>query len=804
MMALAEDEAFVAHMESVDAELSEYLSTPTWYGRMYGSKLDLRIAYFSAEFGLHESLPIYSGGLGGLAGDHIKSSSELGLPLVGVGLCYQQGYNHQYLSSDGWQLELYPDNDFYNLPMTLVRDEGGHELTVEVSIHGQRVLARIWKVQVGRISVYLLDSNLPANDPQDRLITSRLYGGDLDTRMRQEILLGIGGVRALERLGQEPNVCHMNEGHSAFLALERTRLLMARADLTFEEAREALAASNVFTTHTPVPAGNDRFPPDMMRSYFRDYVPLLKIPMETFLGLGRENPDDPREDFCMTVLALRLTSHANGVSRLHGSISRRMWKRIWPSVPEREIPIGHITNGVHTHSWLSEEFGRLFERYLGPRWLKDPVNQGIWQRVEEIPDNELWRAKERLRERLVSFVRARLKKQLRRAGQPASKLAHAEQLLDPEILTIGIARRFATYKRANLILRDVTRLRAILLDKERPVQIVFAGKAHPHDQPGKEIIRQIVQLTKAGDFQHRIVFVEDYDLDVARHLVQGCDIWLNTPLRPLEASGTSGMKAALNGALHLSTLDGWWAEAYAGDNGWAIGGGEEHENRDYQDQTESTMLYDLLEKEVVPLFYRRGPDNVPHEWIGRTKTSIRTICPHFSTNRMVEEYTQRFYLPAGIQWSMLAQEDYQAARGLAGWKRRVRAHWQELAILSVDAETSRELEVGSDLELRVRVLLGSLDPEEVSVEVLFGPLDAQGEIVAGDPLPLTYLSSEGSVAVFSGAVPCREPGQHAFAARVLPFRRELVNKFETGKITWWSGNTGAPAEALEKLSGAVR
>ncbi|HZN58674.1 MAG TPA: alpha-glucan family phosphorylase [Planctomycetota bacterium] len=801
LRSLADDHAFLAHMDEVHAELEKYLGSSTWYTRIYGSKFDIRIAYFSAEFGLHESMPLYSGGLGILSGDHIKSADELGLPLVGVGLCYQHGYYRQYLSSDGWQQELYPENDFYNMPLTLVRDDQGREVTVEVTFLQRRVEARLWRVQVGRVPVYLLDSNLPTNEPVDRVITSRLYGGDLDMRIRQELLLGIGGYRALVKLNLEPTVCHMNEGHSAFLAVERIRLLMQSANLTFAEAREAMAACTAFTTHTPVPAGNDRFPPDMVRSYLRDFVPLLKIPMETFLGMGRENPDDPREDFCMTVLALKLAAHSNGVSQLHGRVSRRMWKRIWPAVPEREVPITHITNGVHTHSWLSEEFARLFERYLEPKWHEDPVNQTVWQRVDEIPDNELWRAKERLRDRLVSFLRRRQKRFLQRYGAAGAKLSAADEVLNPEILTIGFARRFATYKRASLILRDLGRLRKLLLDKDRPVQLLIAGKAHPHDGPGKEIIRQISQLARQDELHRHVVFIEDYDIDVARHLVQGADVWLNTPLRPLEASGTSGMKASMNGTLNLSILDGWWVEGYGGDNGWSIGNGEEHPDREYQDQTESTMLYDLLEKEIIPTFYRRGPDDVPREWIQRMKASIRTICPRFNTNRMVEEYAERIYLPGAIHGAMLAKEGYRAARMLSTWKRHIQECWHEVSVLSVHADTSKELEIGSNLELRVRVLLGSLQAEEISVEVLYGPIDAQGEIVAGDALPLNFASSEGSVAVFDGHIPCGSPGQHGFVIRVLPFRRELANKFETGKITWWSGNVSLPQERVaEKVS----
>ncbi len=806
LAALSEEEAFLAHMDAVYADLQRHLDAPTWFQKTYGGGggSETRIAYFSAEFGLHESLPLYSGGLGILAGDHIKSCEELGLPLVGVGLCYNEGYNHQHLNSDGWQLEHYPDNDFYNMPMTLVRDASGGELRIEVSIHGRPVAARAWKVQVGRVPVYLLDSNLNVNAPEDREITRRLYGGDLDMRVRQEMLLGIGGVRFLRAIDSEPTVCHMNEGHSAFLGLERIRLLMLEAGLGFNEAREAMAAGTVFTTHTPVSAGNDRFPPELVWTYFRDYAPQLGLSQDEFIALGRENPSDMSEHFCMTVLALRLASSANGVSRLHGNVSRRMWKRMWPGVPFDEIPIAHVTNGVHTHSWLSDEFARLFERYLGPRWLDDPLNRRVWLRVTDVPDNELWRAKERLRDRLVSFVRQRAIRQLKRQGAAHAKLAAAEEIFDPDALTIGFARRFATYKRANLIFRDPDRLKSVLLDRERPVQIVFAGKAHPQDQPGKELIRHIVQLAKSEELLHRIVFVEDYDIEVARYLVQGVDVWLNTPRRPLEASGTSGMKAAMNGSLNLSILDGWWDEGYSGDNGWAIGSGEVLADRDYQDWMESEMLYDILEKEVVPTFYDRGPDDVPREWVGRMKACIETCGPEFNTNRMVQDYTEKMYLPAAIQAGTLAQDEYAVARDIAAWKKRVENAWSEVAIVSVAADTSRELEVGTQLDLQVRVKLGALGADDVVVEAVHGQLDSHEEFTDPVAIALTSQESRDGVTTFGGQLPCEQAGQHGFRIRVVPHRRELSSKFETGRILWWDGETGemvVPAEPENATAG---
>ena len=782
---LQEDDAFLAHMDQVYSQLQAYLARPSWFSRAHDKGPSMRVAYFSAEFGIHECLPIYSGGLGGLAGDHIKSADELGIPLVGVGLAYQQGYYRQFLNSDGWQQERYPDNDFHNLPLTLERDERGNEIIVDVDLPHRRVQIRIWRLDVGRVPIYLLDCNLPSNEPFDREITARLYGGDLDMRIRQEIVLGIGGIRALDKLGYPATVFHMNEGHSAFLGLERMRKLIASDELSFEEAREATRFATVFTTHTPVPAGNDRFPPEMISEYFGGYVHSLGVSMDTFLGLGREDPSDSRESFCMTVLALKLAAHANGVSRLHGQISRHMWTRVWPGVPDQEIPIQHITNGVHTHTWLSEEFARLFERYMGPQWLDDPVNRGIWQRVAEIPDNEIWRSKERLRDRLVAFVRERLRRQLRRQGAPASKIAAADEVLSPDVLTIGFARRFATYKRAYLILQDLERLKEILLHRDHPVQLVMAGKAHPHDHPGKEIIRQIAQLARDDEFQHRIVFLEDYDMEVARYMLHGSDIWLNTPRRPMEASGTSGMKAAVNGGLNLSVLDGWWPEAFSGENGWAIGTGEELEDHSYQDEMESRMLYDLLENEIVSLFYSRGPDNVPREWIHRMKASLQTICPQFNTNRMVEEYTEKFYIPAAIRSASVPVGEFAEPKRLAAWRANVQSTWHDVSIASVDADVTHEVELGTELEVEVRVNVGSFDVNDLRVEVRHGPLDARGDIVPGSTATLELVGHGDSVAEFRGGIPCREAGQHGFAVRVFPYSDLLPNAFDAGLLKWW-------------------
>jgi glycogen phosphorylase len=622
---LAEDEGFVSHLDRVWEQFQDYMNRKSWFDRNHGDHKDLSVAYFSAEYGISESVPVYSGGLGVLSGDHLKGSSDLGIPLTAVGLLYRQGYFRQYLNADGWQQEHYPENDFYNLPVSLLEDDNGSPLRIQVEYPGHVVHAQIWQLMVGRTRLLLLDTNLPSNTPDDQDITAQLYGGGHDMRVKQEMLMGIGGVRALRAAGVEPSIYHMNEGHSAFLGLERVRILMEENDVDFDTALKAVRASNCFTTHTPVAAGNDAFAPETMSYFFKEYIKSLGISMERFMGLGRQNRDDQHEHFSMTVLALRLAAHNNGVSQLHGEVSRKMWLGVYPGIMEDEVPIGAITNGIHTPTWISHEMSNLYDRYLGPDWAEDPTNPKTWEMADRIPEAELWRTHERRRERLVAFARRRLREQLERRGAPQREIEQAEEVLDPEALTIGFARRFALYKRGTLLLRDRERLRALLTDKERPIQIIFAGKAHPADTMAKEIIRELVHFMRDPEIRRRIVFLEDYDMNVARYLVQGCDVWLNTPRRPLEASGTSGMKAAANGALNLSVLDGWWVEGYNRQVGWSIGYGEEYDDLELQDSIESAALYDMLEKEVVPVFYGRAADGLPRAWISRMKACVREL-----------------------------------------------------------------------------------------------------------------------------------------------------------------------------------
>jgi len=662
-----------------------------------------------------------------------------------------------------------------------------------VEYPGRVVTARIWCAQAGRVPVYLLDTNLAPNSAQDRDITGELYGGDNEMRIKQEILLGIGGYRALEAAGVQPSVFHMNEGHSAFLSLEHVRRLMERHQLTFAEARELASASLVFTGHTPVEAGHDYFAPDLMDRYFTGYAGMLGLGRGDFLALGRRNPGDPNEQFCMTVLALRLAASSNGVSKLHGAVSRRMWQGIWPGVPTDEVPIGHVTNGVHLRSWISNEMNGLYDRYLGPQW-REAANGVIWQRVETIPAEELWRTHVRRRERLVAFARRRLRDQLKRRGAPQAEIEAADEVLNPEALTIGFARRFATYKRATLLLRDIERLKRILSDAQRPVQIIYGGKAHPRDGGGKELIQKIIVLARDPAFRRHVVFLEDQDMAVSRYLVQGCDVWLNTPLRPLEASGTSGMKAAANGCLNLSTLDGWWDEAWRAPRpedeliGWAIGAGESYSDPGQQDQVEAEALYDLLERDVVPKFYDLSADRLPRRWIAEMKGSLKNLCHTFNTHRMVKEYTERFYLPAFERFGRLQADSATGARALAAWMSCVRHEWEHVRVVALEDGPAKDTKVGDLVGVRARVQLGELSPHDVTVELYLGALDARGELTEAASFPMKFAGSgKNGEHVFEAArVPCCRSGLQGYTVRVLPHHADLAARFVPGLITWAS------------------
>ncbi|HTF57039.1 MAG TPA: alpha-glucan family phosphorylase [Planctomycetota bacterium] len=779
----AKDESFIASVERTYEQFKSALGRSGWFGRAHADRVRDPIAYFSAEYGLDVALPIYSGGLGVLSGDHLKTASDLGLPLVAVGLLYSRGYGRQYLNADGWQQEEYPENDWYTSPVVLERTPEGRPREVAVSLAGAEVRLRIWRVDVGRIPLYLLDSNVEGNPPDHRGVTAQLYGGDRETRLKQEIALGIGGVRALRALGIRPAAFHINEGHSAFLVLERMRQLVAEEKLSFDEAREAVWASNVFTTHTPVPAGNERFDPGLVWKYLAPAAGELGIAPERLLELGRA-PGDGGGPFCMTTLALRHSAHCNGVSRLHGAVARGLWRHLWPGVPEDEVPIRHVTNGVHGSSWVSHDMEALFQTYIGPRYQDEPWSVPAWARVDQVPDGELWRTHEARRERLVFYARRKLRQQLQAKGAAASEVARADETLDARALTIGFARRFATYKRAVLAFTDPERLAKLVSDSERPVQFIFAGKAHPQDQPGKEFIKMIAHFARDPRFRGRVVFLEDHDMELARYLVQGCDVWLNTPRRPYEASGTSGMKAVINGALHMSVPDGWWEEGYSPGVGWAIGGGEMYADEAYQDFVESRAIYDLLEQEVVPLFYTRDKLELPRGWIGRMKASIKSLAPRFSSHRMVMEYAERFYVSGSRKFRELEAESWRGARELAAWRARVRAAWPSVRVTEVESQADGELRVGQEFRVRASVELGPLKPDDVAVEIESGPLDTEGKLQEGVSAPMAPEGAEGGVTRFAAMVPCRSSGRHGFAVRVLPSHPSLVHPYDEGLIAW--------------------
>ncbi|MBI1937728.1 MAG: alpha-glucan family phosphorylase [Ignavibacteriales bacterium] len=784
---IALDDSFISHMNRVFVQMNIYVEEKTWYQKNYKYDKENIIAYFSAEFGLTECLQIYSGGLGVLSGDHLKSASDLGLPLVGVGLCYKEGYFQQYLTHDGWQQERYEITDFYNQPMALVTKSDKTPLRIELDFPGRKVSMQVWKIQIGRVPLYLLDTNVPENNDEDKKITRTLYGGNTETRIQQEIVLGIGGIRALQAMGTKPVVCHMNEGHSAFLALERIRLLMKLHYLTFTEAKDVNFYSNVFTTHTPVPAGIDIFPNDLVEKYFGNYYRTeLGISDKTFYSLGSIIKDKAPANFNMAHLAMNMAGFVNGVSKLHGKVSKKMWQAGFIDIPFDEIPIDYVTNGIHTHSHLSNDIQELLYRYLGEKFMRNPSDQEVWTRVDEIPDEELWRTHERRRERLVAFARKRLVKQVVARGGSASEIASAKEVLDAQAITIGFARRFATYKRATLIFKDIERLASIISNPDYPVQFIIAGKAHPKDEEGKKLIQEIIAMTKDYHLRKKIVFLENYDMNIARYMVEGCDIWLNNPRRPLEASGTSGMKIIANGGLNLSVLDGWWDEAYSYDVGWKIGNAEEYDNLDYQDEVESRLIYEMIEKEIVPIFYNRGEDKLPRNWIAMMKNSMKNLGPVYNTHRMVREYAEKFYFISYEKRTELMKNNWEKGKAFSEWRGKVFENWHKLKFVSIEQEDkNNEFTVGNKYPIIAEVELGDLKPNDVEVQIYFGKVENGSQANRGSvTMSNQPRKSKDGRYVYRGEIDCKDTGQFGYTLRILPKHDMMINKFELGLIRW--------------------
>jgi starch phosphorylase len=820
----AGDAAFLSHLDAAVEDLRRYLAEPGWFRLRYPEHTGLQIAYFCMEFGLTACLPIYSGGLGVLAGDHLKAASGLGVPLVAVGLLYNRGYFIQRLDDEGWQREEYRLYDFSTLPLrpVMVGDveasgpgqervaERGSQpvdvhgaaaipapasagtpgaapptpLKVSIDIAGRKVWIKVWKVQVGRVPLYLLDTVLPENDTAAQRITNELYGGGTEERLAQELVLGIGGIRALKALGITPKMCHLNEGHAVFASLERMRELMETSGLSFLEARQVTGSGTLFTSHTPVPAGFDLFSEALIDDFLGDYLQGLGLETEQFMRMGRVNRDDPNEEFNVAVLALRQSPRRNAVSRLHRRVTARMMQPGWVDFPRGDMPIESITNGVHTKTWVAAEMEQLYDHYLGPRWREDTSAPEAWQRVERIPDLELWRTHSRLRERLVAYAREQAEARARDKRSAGGVGPATHPPLRADALTIGFARRFATYKRATLVFRDVCRLKALLLDETRPVQLVVAGKAHPRDGAGKEFIRTMLDTVRREGLSDRVLFLEDYDLRKTAMLVQGVDVWLNTPRRPNEACGTSGMKVVPNGGLNLSVLDGWWAEAYRPGVGWAIGDGQEFVHTGYQDEIDSEALYSLLEREIVPLFYDRDADGLPRGWIAMMKDSVRILAPAFSGDRMLKQYVERFYLPSGEHYRRLEADGYALAKELAAWKARVRQAWCDVRVAGVEERGSSNVAVGEGIEIVAKVHLGTLEPGEVMVEAYYSRLRPDGTLSNGHGTPLDWAGCDNGEHFYRGRVPSRASGLHGYSVRVLPCHDDVLVPHELPLVAW--------------------
>ncbi len=791
---LAGDDDFIREMKAVEGRFDAYMAAKDTYGltrkapkgKAIVSKETGPVAYFSAEFGFHESFPNYSGGLGILSGDHCKAASDLGLPFCAFTLLYRHGYFRQQIGRDGWQESVQLNQNFSHLPLIEARDTSGHPAYVDVEIIGRRVRAKIWRLEVGRITLFLLDTDIPENTEEDRLITAQLYGGDNEMRIKQEIVLGIGGVHALNVLGIKPAVFHMNEGHSAFLTLELVRRQVQENGLSFYAALQLVAAGNVFTTHTPVPAGNDAFPLGLMEKYFSHYPAQVGIDFSTFCSFGQTRKD-PTEPFSMTILALRSSRHANGVSELHGFVSQGLWKDVWAGVPEHEVPITSVTNGIHTRTWMAPEFAALYDKYL-PDWEKRLIDVEYWRGVYDIPDEELWRTHQALKRRLVEFVRKRVSSRYHRLGEAPERIRSVGGMLNPEVLTIGFARRFATYKRATLLFKDPERLLKLLGNPERPVQFVFAGKAHPKDEPGKSFIQEVYRYTRMPEFENRIVFIEDYDTYVGRRMYQGVDLWLNNPLRPLEASGTSGMKLPPNGGLNLSVLDGWWCEAYRTNRkaGWAIGADISDGSPEFQNEVDVASLFHVLETQVVPLFYAKPDGQLPLAWLQLMRESIRSITPVYNTERMVREYAERLYDSAAAAHIRLGASGGKAAAALADWKDKMRAHWGDVRVERVETGVDGvEVQVGDQLAVSAIVKLGRVEPGDVEVQAYFGE-ELNGHIASPNSVRLERSEEAGrqGAYVYKGAVPATESGSYGLNVRVIPTHPDLVQAHELRLIAW--------------------
>ncbi len=783
LRSLTEDDSFIGHLERVKKRFEAMFSFSSEIKNLI-IRPGQTIAYLSMEYGIHESLPMFAGGLGVLAGDHLKASSCLGIPLTGIGLLFNGGYFRQYLDHDGWQQESYPEIDIFHLPIQRAKDTHGEEIAIDVPSPNGTIKAIVWQIKVGRIRLLLLDTNISENPPAIRDITHRLYASHSTTRIAQEALLGVGGMRALEAMGLFPAVHHMNEGHCAFAGLERLSRIIRHYNVDLNTALDICKRSGIFTTHTPVEAGHDEFDPQLVIPYLEPYADLFDISEEEILSWGQLSVEEGKDYFYTSVLGMKLSGFINGVSLLHGKTARGMWNRIWPQCPVDEVPISHVTNGVHILSYISQQKASLFERYLGTDWGNRSCNSDLIERIDNIEDEDLWHIHGIDRSRLIRRCRKILLKQYSLRNAPRIVIDSVSTALDHHVLTICFARRFATYKRADLLLKYADRLEAIINSETMPVQFVFAGKAHPNDTQGKEIIQRIFRFANKDSVRHRVVFLEDYDIDIARYMVQGADVWLNTPRRPMEACGTSGMKAAVNGGLNLSVLDGWWCEGFNDTRGWSIGANEDFGDDGYQDTVESHALYNLLENDVIPKFYDRKRGNPPTAWTGMMKESMKMALLNFSSHRMVKEYSKRFYIPASLNMKLLTDNDSYIAKQLAEKKQRLKALWEDIIIERPSMVVKDHYLVGDSFELTTTVFLGSLTSDDVEVQIYYGKLKSFEELEGGRTLNMTLIkkNDDGSC-LYSCTINCSDAGRFGYSARVIP-RGDDVLKNTPGLLTW--------------------
>lgn len=785
--AAATNEDFLSQYDFILTKFDSYMNEAnTWFNKTYPDKINNKIAYFSAEYGLDESFPVYSGGLGILSGDHCKSASDLGIPFVAVGLLYKQGYFNQRINRDGWQEATYTELDISELPVKPVYTKDKEELIINIDFPGRVVFAKVWQVNIGRIKLYMLDTNVESNSQYDRDITARLYGGDQEMRIQQEIFLGIGGLKALKAIGILPTVYHMNEGHSAFICLELIKNLIAEKQIPFSDAKEIVSSCTVFTTHTPVPAGIDIFPIGLMDKYFGNYWNQMGISRHEFMELGMSSSNDAGQSFNMGVLALKVAGKKNGVSKLHGEVSRDIFGDVWPMVPKEEVPITYVTNGVHTLTWLDSTLKALYDEYLPTDWETNISDKKIWKYIDKIPNRKIWEIHRHSKAKLFEAVRQNLKAQMERNGENPGEILKVDSMLDPDVLTIGFARRFATYKRANLIFRDIERIKRILGNPDMPVQIIFAGKAHPADRPGQEIIKNIFDISRMPEFKGKVILLENYNMNVARYLLHGVDIWMNNPRRPLEASGTSGQKAAINGAINFSILDGWWIEGYKNNSGWSIGKNEYYSSLNHQDNVDSDSIYTTLEKQIVPLYYTLDMNGVPNDWVEKMKASIKVVAPEFSTERMLKDYTNDFYVPQMDRYQSIVQDNYAKISSLCNWKNYISQNWENIHInpINLTAYENNPICVNQTISPACLAYLGSINPDDVSVEVYYGKISEDGQLHDSASCPMKLVQKNGDMYEYKAEIPMKNGGNYGFTYRVVPKNSMLINKQDMGLVKW--------------------